>query len=404
MGRCAIAALGITVITAVLVVLPVVAQQPLRSDPAPVRFVKKQLDDHFRSEGVAVGDFNRDGRMDIAAGVVWYEAPAWRIHPLVLDPPAYDPKRYSNSFCNFVLDVNQDDWPDLIVVDFPGTPTWWLENPGRAGIPWRRHVVVPVTNNESPQLVDIDGDGKKDLLAAFSPDPDQPDGPHRRMGYAVAQKDPTAPWQWHVVSEPAAPGTQKYSHGLGAGDLNGDGRVDILVPQGWWECPADRSHSPWTFHPASFGENGERAAHLMVTDVDGDGDADVIASSPHSYGIWWHEQLPNAKWKTHLIDRSYSQTHALCLADLDGDGLPDLVTGKRWWAHGGRDPGGNEPAVLYWYRLQRTPDGVHWEGYQIDNDSGIGTQFEVADVDGDGRLDIVTSNKKGVFFFRQVPR
>ena len=381
-----------------LVPLLVAATAQAEEAGAVIRFRKQQLDPVFRSEGAAVGDFNKDGRLDLAAGVVWYEAPDWKLHTVLEQPPEYEPKGYSNSFCTYAEDVNHDGWTDIIVVDFPGTPTWWFENPHNQPGPWKRHTCTPVTNNESPQLLDLDGDGRRELIAAFSPDPGQPDGPDRKMAVIKPQADAYAEWQIRPISTKAAPGTQKYSHGLGVGDVDGDGLNDVLCAEGWWENSGQPS-GIWKFHPAPF---GGKAGHMFVYDFDGDGDGDVLSSSPHAYGIWWHEQIAPDRWKTHTIDDSFSQTHSVCVADINGDGLPDFVTGKRWWAHGGRDPGGNEPAVMFWFELQRRDGRPHWERHQFDHDSGVGTQFEVADVNGDGLLDVVTSKKKGVFLFTQT--
>ncbi len=386
------------------------------AEPPKIRFERIQLDEKFRSEGVAVGDFNNDGKLDIAAGFVWYEAPDWKMHTIVSQPPSagrdavigtplhFDPRSYSNSFCNFAEDVNGDGWTDLIVVDFPGTPTWWFENPKGAPGDWKKHLCIPVTNNESPDFLDLDGDGRRELIAGFSPDAAQPDGPDRQMAYAKPVADPYQPWQLFPISVKSAPGTRRYSHGLGVGDINGDGRNDILCADGWWEAPTSAETTLWKFHAAPFGERaGEgKAAHLLVYDFDGDGDNDVLSSSPHGFGIWWHEQLPDGQWKTHEIDSSVSQTHAVCLADINGDGLPDFVTGKRWWAHVTGDPGGDEPAVFSWYELRRENGRPHWIRHEFDRDSGPGTQFQMADVDGDGLIDIVSSNKKGVYYFRQT--
>jgi len=366
-----------------------------------IRFRRVVLDTAFRSEGVAVADLNRDGRLDIAAGTVWYAAPDWTRHSAAETLAEYDPHGYSHAFQTFADDLNGDGWPDLIVVDWPGAMTWWLENPRGAEVAWRKHVLTPVTNNESPQFVDVDGDGRRDLLAAFSPDPKDFDGPQRRMGFMTRTSDPSAPWRIHAVSAPAGPGTRRYSHGLGLGDVNGDGRLDILVKEGWWEAPAAASEErEWTFHPAPLGED---CAQMYAYDFDGDGDADVLSSAAHRVGIWWHEQLAPGQWKTHLIDDRITQTHALCLADINGDGLPDFVTGKRWWAHGPKgDVRPDDPAVVFWYELQREGGRPVWIPHAIDHDSGVGTQFEVVDVDGDGLLDVVTSNKKGVYLFQQV--
>jgi hypothetical protein len=389
----------------------------LGDDADSVRFRRHRLDSKFRSEGVAVADFNKDGKLDIAAGFVWYSAPDWKMHVVALEVPSgrgevlgsplhFDPKGYSNSFACFAEDRNSDGWTDLIVCDFPGTPTWWFENPKGADQPWNKHLCTPVTNNESPDYVDLDGDGQRELLAAVSPDPAEPDGPGRQMAIIRPSGDPLAEWQIQVISRKSSPGTKRYSHGLGLGDINGDGRQDVLCADGWWESPASASDSLWTFHAAEFGERpagGEgKAAQMFGYDFDGDGDQDVLSSSPHAYGIWWHEQLPSGQWKTHEIEMSFSQTHAVCMADINGDGLQDFVTGKRWWAHVKGDPGVDEPAVMYWFELRREEGRPVWIPHQFDRDSGVGTQFTVVDVDADGLLDIVAANKKGVHFFEQV--
>lgn len=404
-------------IIALYLLSTLVVASTFAADGPTIRFVKTQLDANFRSEGVAVGDFNNDGKMDIAAGFVWYEAPDWKMHTIVKAPPSagrnadlgiplhYDPKSYSNSFCNFAEDVNGDGWTDLIVVDFPGTPTWWFENPRGKDQDWKKHLCTPVTNNESPDFLDLDGDGKRELIAGFSPDPAQPDGPDRQIAYFKPDKDPYKPWHIHPISEKGSPGTRRYSHGLGVGDVNGDGRNDILCADGWWEAPQSPGEDLWVFHQVPFGERagGEgKAAQMFAYDFDGDGDNDVLSSSPHGFGIWWHEQLPGGQWKTHEIDHSFSQTHAVSLADINGDGLMDFVTGKRWWAHAKGDPGGDDPAVFYWFELTRENGRPHWIRHQLDHNSGPGTQFQVADVNGDGLLDIVASNKKGVHYFEQV--
>lgn len=366
-----------------------------------IHFKKHKLDDVFRSEGVAVGDFNKDGQKDIAAGYVWYEAPDWKMHSLLEKAPEYKVPGYSNSFCTFVEDLNQDGWDDIVVVDFPSTPTWWFENPQGKSKTWKRNTLTSVTNNESPQMVDLDNDGINEFVCATAPSKKTSDGPDRVMSFLSRQKDQNQPWKIHPISAKAAPFTTKYSHGLGIGDIDGDGLKDILVPAGWWKAPKDRTQGQWQWMPADFGAK-TGGATMFVYDFDGDGDNDVLGTSPHAFGVWWYEQTAPNKWKTHEIDRTFSQTHAVCLADINGDGLMDFVTGKRWYAHNGGDPGAKEPAVMHWFELKREEGKAYWIRHQFDHDSGIGTQFEVADVDGDGLLDVVTANKKGVFYFRQI--
>jgi hypothetical protein len=363
-----------------------------------IKFKKTQLDDKFRSEGVAAGDYNHDGKLDIAAGAVYFAAPDWQMNNIIEKPETYDPKGYSNTFNNYSDDFNGDGWADLLIVGWPGQEARWYENPQTAAGPWKVHNVVRVVNNESPQYLSIDGAKQRVLLAGTNPDAANVDSAQRYMAIFTPGTDAKEPWTVSAVSEPNAPGTQRYSHGIGAGDVNKDGRDDILVTEGWWEAPAEKSAEPWKFHQAPF---GEACSHMYAYDVDGDGDNDIITASAHKFGIWWHEQKADG-WETHEISKSFSQTHALNLVDINGDGLKDLVTGKRWWAHAAGDPGVDEPAVLYWLELQRKEGKPSWVEHKIDDNSGVGTQFEVVDMNGDGLWDIISSNKKGTFYFEQV--
>lgn len=377
-----------------------------------VRFERKQLDAKFRSEGAAAGDFNKDGRMDVAAGYVWYEQPAdadgpWKMHTIIDKAPEHDPKGYSNSFCTWADDLNGDGWIDILVVDFPGTPTWWFENPKGGDKPWARHTITPVTNNESPTFLDLDGDGQRELICAVAPDTASSDGPDRQMAYITRAKDPYQPWDIHPISEKAAPGTTKYSHGLGVGDVNGDGNSDILVAEGWWEGPAKDEGQPWAWHATNFNalakpKHGAGFAQMYVFDIDGDKDNDVFGSSPHAFGTWWFEQTGQDQWQAHEIDMTFSQVHGVCLADMNGDQLPDIVCGKRWWAHAAGDPGVDDPAVFHWFELRRENGKPEWISHQFDHNSGPGTQFEVGDINGDKVPDVIASNKKGVHVFVQV--
>jgi len=225
------------------------------------------------------------------------------------------------------------------------------------------------------------------------------------MAWYEPGKDPHAEFVAHPISEKFAQeqakdgGVFRYSHGLGVGDINGDGRNDILIRSGYWEAPIDPRQGNWKFIPANF---GDECAQMHVYDVNGDRRNDVISSSAHRIGVWWHEQQSDGTFVTRTIDESFSQSHALELADINGDGLKDIVTGKRFWAHGpSGDINPSDPAVLVWFELQRKGKEVLWVKHEIDNDSGVGTQFVVADINRDKLPDIITSNKKGVFIFTQ---
>jgi hypothetical protein len=230
------------------------------------------------------------------------------------------------------------------------------------------------------------------------------------MAWFAPGKDPTQPWEMHPISEPSAPGkeisgTRRFSHGLGVTDVNGDGRLDVVCTGGWWEQPARPDDKPWTFHPANL---GEACADMFAYDLDADGKADIISTSAHRFGIWWHQQRSGKDGsptflRHDLFKDLVSETHALHCVDINGDGLKDLVTGKRWWSHGRREPGADKPPLLYWFEAKKGTDGlITFTPHTIDDDSGIGTQFVVADFNGDKLLDVVVANKKGVYILEQV--
>lgn len=392
-------------------------------------FKKLRLNDQFWGEGANVGDFNKDGKMDVVSGPYWYAGPDFternEIYPAQqtfklkkddgteVDIPGFEGglgknNAYSDNFFSFTHDINGDGWTDAIVYGFPGKAAIWYENPKGEKKHWTAHQVFNVVDNESPQWLDITGDGKPEVICGTT----MPvDGANKGfVGYATVDwSAPEKPWTFHKITPPGS--WQMFTHGLGAGDINGDGRLDMFVSNGWWEQPASLgSDTEWAFHPAGFGGGG---AQMYAYDVNGDGLNDVITSlQAHGHGLAWFEQYREGneiKFKQHLImgrdpkenkyGLMFSQMHAIDLIDMDGDGLKDIVTGKRFWAHGPTgDAEPNAPAVVYWFKLVRNADkSVDWVPYFVDDDSGVGTQVLATDVNGDRLPDIVVGNKKGTF-------
>lgn len=416
MPRTVLSKIAISLIVFVCVCGPLPAEDD-------INWVRIQLDERFRSEGVSSADFTGDGQMDVAAGDVLYVAPKktsdytdaskW-IRRDIREPGEFVAgKGYSNSFANAAWDMNGDGRMDHVIIGFPGDPFHWYENPGNGNDLWKEHVIWTSACNESPEFEDLDGDGTPEFIVGSQPE--------AVMAYItippkeqVGQKFPFTP-----ISEPSSQpegtnrrgtdnGTFKYSHGLGVGDINSDGRRDVMITRGWWEAPESlSSDKTWTFHAFQSikGVDGAAvdalpdASNIYADDLDLDGDADLFLSSAHAFGIWWAENLANGEWKLHEIDRSFSQTHAVEQVDVNGDGQLDYVTGKRFFAHNGRDPGGNDDVVMYWFEVHRSPNQPPtFKAHRIvaGNDTGIGTQFEIRDMNQDGKPDIVLSNKKGV--------
>jgi hypothetical protein len=259
-------------------------------------------------------------------------------------------------------------------------------------------------------LADMDNDGKAQEILA------QENG----TGQAWYEARHGA-WLPHVVSD------RSYGHGIGAGDVNKDGRTDILTPRGWLEAPADPRAGNWTFHasweainvpppgtatapPAAGPPRIVELGFMHVADINGDGRNDVIAAAAHDYGVFWFEQESSGTWTRRVIDSAWSQGHASTLVDLNADGRVDFVTGKRFMAHNGGDPGEREPLGVYWYehRLQAAPaaGGVEWIRHLVDYGGRIGggMQIPVVDLDGDGDLDLICAGKSGLFLLENLTK
>ncbi|MBC7920629.1 MAG: VCBS repeat-containing protein [Ferruginibacter sp.] len=359
-----------------------------------VRFKKHTLTTDFVAEGVTVGDVNKDGRVDVMAGTYWFEAPNWKRHELAKGE-TFSVTSYSNTFLNYSLDVNRDGWIDVIRIGYPGQAAMWYENPkNRAGY-WKAHLVYPSVGNESPALLDLDGDGNQDLICA--------DSQNKKIVWVSPPSGKDTSWTAHTISSDSLQGTHMYTHGLGLGDINLDGRADVVTREGWWEAPVNRKQPNWPFHRVSL---GEECSQMYILDLDGDRDQDVVSASAHDYGIWWHEGVKNGaelSWKQHEISKTFSQTHGMALVDINGDNHPDLVTGKRYYAHNGKDPGAEEPSVLYWFEYKPGKKPA-WVPHQIDDNSGVGLHLVTQDITRDKLVDIIIGNKKGVFVFEQVKR
>ncbi len=362
------------------------------------RFRKITLSKDFFCEGASYGDFDRDGALDVVSGPYVYRGPDFATRIELYTPKAFDPKSYSDCFLVFVHDMSGDGWDDVLIVGYPGKDASWLENPTTTGGAWIRHRAFDVVDDESPDFVDLTGDGRPELVLATG----------SRLGWAEpSPTDPRKPWAFHPLSPPA--GFQAFTHGLGVGDLDGDGRADVLEARGWWRQPASLAGDPtWTLHAQQLGSGG---AQMLVSDVDDDGDGDVITSlAAHDYGISWFEQGGDGGQPLveHVIvssdpsnvDVVIHQPHALALHDIDGDGKDDIVAGERFWGHvPAGAPDFAAPARLYWLEHTRDAAGVRFAPHLIDDASGVGTQVVVGDVTADGLPDVVVASKKGAFVF-----
>jgi hypothetical protein len=377
------AAMRLCLLVAILAIAALVC---LSARSPELAFERRQLDLGI-SETCAIGDFNGDGRPDIFSGESWYENPGWTKHT-VRHLQEYG--TYLASLTDLALDVDGDGRVDIVSSGWHPKKLWWSRNPGKAGVQWEDQTIDEGFPVEFSFLVDLDNDGKaREILPQFG------SNSAPLAWYEFAQGG----WKKHVVSP------QSYGHGIGVGDVNGDGRNDIITPQGWFEAPPDPRTGTWKLHSEyKLGQT----SFIYAIDLNEDGLPDLVTSNAHDYGIFWMEQRPDHTWVKHAIDDSWSQGHALTLVDLNGDGRKDLLTGKRFMAHDGHDPGEREPLGIYWYEYRRGEDGrsVEWSRHLIDYGSraGGGMQIPVADLDGDGDLDFAVGGKSGLFLFENLTR
>jgi hypothetical protein len=353
--------------------------------------------------------------MDIVSGPFYFLGPSYAERHIYRMDRVYNPAaEYAPDMVNFTYDYTGDGWPDILASGWDRQkntrPIDLYVNPKGADRRWEHTTVLASPNTETVLMRDIDGDGKPEMVFGSGD------------GYGWAKPDPvdpTAPWPVHIVSGPGQP---KNVHGMGGvGDINGDGRADIVTASGWYEQPAKADTTPWAFHPYDF---AVATTEMGVYDVNGDGLADVVASlSVHNWGLAWFEQKKGADGITfvrHDIFGDYStsatnaggvvfsEAHAARFADMDGDTIPDLVIGKRYWSHlenyNGPDPYG--PPVIYIFKTVRdakAPGGARFVPELVHNRSGVGSAFEVMDLNKDGRPDIAVATAYGTFVFTSKP-
>lgn len=373
-----------------LAIALVAVSMPLsRAAESSVKFVSHRIA-QVRSEAIGVADFNGDRKPDIIAGPNLYLAPDWK--PVKIrtlgGKVEEDGKGYVDDFMNLPLDVDGDGRLDVVSCGWFCKCVRWHRQPSVAAGDWTEEVVDSSANYEAGDLADIDGDGRAAEILAHCPATVWYESAKLPSGQRGLVK--------HVISD------KPMNYGGGVGDLNGDGRPDVLRPDAWFAAPADPRAGNWVEHPWALGAKDGKSEHtpqMLVLDVNGDKLPDVITSDAHKHGIFWYEQKRangTTTWTQHLIDDSWSQAHSLDLGDINGDGTPDLITGKRFMAHNGSDPDEFGKLGVYWYELRRGPKPA-WTKHVISFDEGIGSGVNLCavDLDQDGDVDVVVTGKWG---------
>lgn len=358
-----------------------------------VQFERERIGD-VTYEAAAAFDVNNNGHVDIVSGEYWFEGPDFETRHRITEIEQVD--TYFDDFSNFPMDVNGNGYIDVVSGGWFNEKVLWRENPEGRPDEWAVHEIAEVGNVERPCFWDINGDGHYEVV------PNTPGNPQRIFRLIRdAEGRGTGEFEKIRIAE------RNTGHGLGFGDINGNGRGDLVTSEGWFEQPEDPWEEEWPFHDEF--ELGQGSVPILVHDVNGNGMNDLIVGEPHDYGLYWLEQRRGEnggrEWIKHMIDPDRSQYHDLQLHDIDNDGELELVTGKRYWAHRGADPGAEDPVGVYYFKI----NGGEFERVTVDHGpsedaSGVGIYFWVSDITGNGWKDILAPGKEGLYLFRSQGR
>ena len=366
-------------------------------------FSRQSLTKTYFSEGAGVGDLNADGKPDVVYGPYWFEGPEFKVSHEIYAPKPQPMNAYADHFFAWVHDFNADGFNDVLSVGFPGTPAYVYENPGKQVAShghWTKHQVFDWVSNESPAFTDINGDGRPELVCTRA----------GVFGYAEPSGNNFEAWKFTRISEVVA--HERFGHALGVGDVDADGKLDVIANNGWFKNPGPDHSGLWDFEAVPFCPGG---ADMFAYDVNADGLNDIITSlDAHGYGlVWWQQQKSpdgQREFKRHLIMGSkpsespyrvhISELHSVKMADINGDGLQDIVTGKTYWSHHRQSAEWDAGPVVYWFELKRSDQGIEWIPHLADDSSGIGRQIVIADVDSNETPDIVVGGMLGCHVLR----
>ena len=328
-----------------------------------------------RYESAGAFDVNGDGKPEIVSGAYWYENCDIRGRHIIGDVAAYG--EYYDDFSTIPMDINGNGRLDFITGGWWGDTLRWRENPGDPKTPWPEHIIAHTGNVETTRAWDVDGDGELEVV------PNTPGGPLVVYKLITWNGKGTGRFTAHKIW------SMPQGHGLGFGDVNGDGRGDFIFCNGWLQAPADPYQGSWTFHQEF--DLGTASVPILVVDLNGDGVNELIVGQAHGYGLDWYQQHVQTdgtrRWTKHPIDPFNAQ----------------LITGKRWRAHLGHDAGSFDDYGIFYFKW----NGESFSKQVIDYGKpgvgkGCGIHFALADLSGHGRLDLVAPGKDGLYFYENL--
>ena len=355
----------------------------------PLKF-KKTLISGEAFESASVFDVDNDGTLDIVSGGFWYKGPDFFFRYRIGDVERTG--EYYDDFSTIPMDINGDGRIDFITGGWFGETLRWVENPGNPNTDWPVHQIAVTGNIETTRAWDVDGDGELEIV------PNTPGQPLYAFKL-VRDHDGkgTGEFTKHLIFDRA------QGHGLGFGDIDGDGRGEFVLIGGWLKAPEVPLSGPWTFH-SEFQLDSLSSVPILVVDINDDGVNELIVGAAHGYGLDWYEQQlqpdGSRNWIKHPIDPFNAQYHDLQWADIDGDGKNELITGKRHRAHNGHEDGEADDLGIYYFKWNGESFSKQVIAYGPQGEgAGTGIYFWLADLRNTGRLDIVAPGKDGLQVF-----
>ncbi len=343
---------------------------------------------------VRAGDMDNDGDIDLVAGggkaLFIYEndgsARGWRRHG------SLDGTGEIGSNGGVLYDVDGDSDLDLVAARYKTDPGWW-ENPGgrlrTAG--WTFHALDDEIKDYFTHdviLADLDGDGKVEEFVFCLTKAGYWDAPVKIFWYRPAA-DPCELWLRHAIAEDK-PCPDNNHAGLDVADLDRDGNPDLAFSNGWFEAPDDPGSGPWKWHEIVdiYG-----VSNSLARDLDGDGDPDlVISAGHHGKGVFWLANPgdpTSSEWTTYAIDSTVNHPEGLQALDLDGDGSIEIIAAELFFGEAPGEPGWDQEVHNVYLYLNLGGNPPAWTKINIAPDSYPSHQLQVADVNQDGKPDIL---------------
>jgi hypothetical protein len=325
----------------------------------------------MKAFGLAMADATGDGFGDIASGKYFYRNPggdmtgAWSrvVFPVNVDAV-------------LILDVDGDEYGDVIAQALPDI--YWLEAQDQQGTAWTAKVIgqIDKTGHENAQgyaLAQIIAGGRPELILKGGSNDNEV------HYFEIPDKPASDPWPQVLITD------ESSDEGVGAADVDRDGDIDICGGAadgrhvGWWENPGNRSGN-WKKH--IVGSNNHWADRFALADINNDGRPDIVMSEEwrlQGCRVYWYEQPEDAgssDWRKHVVANQFT-TNSMDVADMDQDGDIDIITGE----HRGTEK------VAIW---ENQDNGARWIEHVISRGKESHLGARVADLDGDGDLEIVS--------------